>query len=129
MAIKSTSPVTKTAMKKLIYKYYDLVDNKLFKELGKIFSEKIVYYRCGKAIVGLNDLNVFYSKERKLEGKHFILDTIQENNRIVIKGIFRGINGKGENKPIKFVDIFEIDQTLLVIKRETFLAANYERTI
>jgi len=91
-----------------VKKYYHYVDNRLFEKFTDIFTEDIVYNRCGVKFIGFYNLIHFYNKARALKGKHSIIASFQRDQNVVIEGVFDGLNGKQNEIEIQFVDLFKL---------------------
>lgn len=114
----------------LAKKYYSAVDAGDFSVMKEIFSENIVYHRCEKLIVGINNLLNFYTNSRKIKGHHEIKEIYSDQGIVIVLGQFMGIDSKSTNLSINFVDFFSFDTSEKKIStRKTFIAAGYEQTV
>jgi len=108
--------------KQKVLQYYSLVDSNSFEELFKLFSQKIIYLRGEETISGIADFKKFYLNKRGLTGKHLVHEAIANENQIIIKGTFAGINSNNNKITMAFADFFYFDEKGLIDKRQTYLA-------
>ena len=114
----------------LAKKYYSAVDAGDFTVMKEIFSENIIYHRCEKLIVGINNLLSFYTNSRKIKGHHEINEIYSDQGVVIVLGQFLGVDSKSTNLSINFVDFFSFDTSEKKIRiRKTFIAAGYEQTV
>jgi len=107
-----------------VKKYYRYVDSRLFEKFTDIFTEDIVYDRCGVKFIGFYNLIHFYNKARALKGKHSIIASFQQNQNVVIEGVFDGLNGKQNEIEIQFVDLFKLRADNRAYYRASFFIAD-----
>ena len=108
--------------------YYKFVDARDFDSLCELFSDDIVYKRCEEIISGIKNLKLFYTQERKIEGKHSLSNVWSRDNEVMVRGVFIGNNGDGQAIELCFADFFELNQDNKICKRETYLANGFENT-
>lgn len=127
---QNLSMMTSLEKTELAKKYYSAVDSGDFTLMKEIFSEKIIYHRCEKLIVGINNLLNFYTNSRKIKGHHDIKEIYSDQGIVIVLGQFVGIDSKSTNIKINFVDFFSFDTDEKKINvRKTFIAAGYEQTV
>ncbi len=112
-----------TEIREEILEYYQLIDLGAFEKLFELFSTAIVYMRCEQKISGIEQLKSFYLEERKLEGKHEIIDIDILEDKTIVKGSFSGVNSNEEKVDFKFVDFFYFDDENKIRQRETYLGS------
>lgn len=111
------------AMINSVRKYYEYVDERSFEKFTDVFTEDIIYNRCGVIFSGFYNLIHFYNKDRGLKGRHIIKKAIQQHENVVIHGIFKGKNGKGKTIEIDFTDLFKLRENNLAYQRESYFHA------
>ena len=123
------APKAREGLKKLIVKYYELVDMGQFNSFRNIFSDDVTYDRAGKLIEGIDELILFYSRERGITGLHNIDKIIESEEFTLAKGSFEGFNRKGELVKIEFIDLFKSSDNIRINYRHTYLSTGFEVTI
>ena len=113
-------------MKDIVSQYYKLVDENKIEELLDLFSDDIVYNRCGKELIGKEELRTFYFTTRTLSGVHHIEKIISdEEESVIVVGKFIGKSKEIEKLEIEFADIFYIENNK-INQRKTYLQTGYE---
>ena len=105
-----------------VMSYYGFVEAKKETELKALFSEDTVYKRCEDVYLGKAEVMDFLLNKRKLVGSHTILKLHQDEQTVIVRGIYDGTNGAGETIRVFFSDFFTFNEDDLIVTRETYLA-------
>jgi hypothetical protein len=108
--------------------YYQLVDESKLLEMYELFTPDLYYKRCEQEIRGIIEFKNFYEQQRKIDGKHNILNVLSNKNLVVVQGEFQGWEISKNSINLDFVDIFEFNSELKIYKRYTYLAVGFKMT-
>lgn len=110
-----------------VMSYYGFVEAKQKTELAALFSEDTVYKRCEDVYLGKKEVMDFLLNKRKLVGAHTILKLQQDDQTVIVRGIYDGENSAGEKIHMFFSDFFTFNENGLIYTRETYLAQGAEK--
>ncbi|MFI9722806.1 nuclear transport factor 2 family protein [Streptomyces sp. NPDC052396] len=108
-----------------VREYYRLVDSHDIPGLVSLFADDASYHRPGyRPMRGRAALNAFYSGERVIvRGRHTIVTTVAEANRVAVNGRFEGVLKDGSEVSLEFADFFLLDEDQRFARRETYFFA------
>lgn len=112
-------------MRRILRRYYVLVDGGRFDDVFGLFSDDVVYRRCEREIRGIRELRSFYLHERSLTGRHVVESILTDGCRSVARGKFEAADGKS----FGFSDHFTFDDSGRICERQTYLAIGFEKTV
>lgn len=116
------------ALKDYVLAYYRLLDNNQIEELLALYSENIIYNRCGIMIEGMAELRHFFMNERAMQGIHTAHEVHEIEQEVIVRGSFTGTNGKGEPHELQFAEFYYFDEAKKICRRESYLATGFEQT-
>ncbi|QEV04997.1 nuclear transport factor 2 family protein [Streptomyces prasinus] len=92
--------------KKLVLRYYELIDAGSYDELFEMFDEDVVYERAGtRSITGKEEFQAFYMKDRRIaEGRHSVTTVVSDGDWVVARGTFEGVLKSGEEVSVTWAD-------------------------
>lgn len=119
-------PLGDKEMRRILRKYYILVDEGRFDDVFGLFSGDVVYRRCEKEIRGIGELRSFYLHERSLAGRHVVENVLTDGYCwSAVRGRFEGTDGKS----FGFSDHFAFDDSGRIRERQTYLAIGFDTTV
>ncbi|MEU3994120.1 nuclear transport factor 2 family protein [Streptomyces platensis] len=92
--------------KKMVLRYYELIDSGSYDALFEMFDEDVVYERAGtRSITGKKEFQAFYMKDRRIaEGRHSVTTVVADGDWVVARGTFEGILKSGEEVSVPWAD-------------------------
>jgi len=111
-----------------IKNYYKYVDENKINSLLSLFSEDIIYVRCGHLIKGKDKLKAFYTEDRRILGNHKLNEIINNGDKIITRGVFKGTNKEGSAVELQFADFFYLNERGEIKKRYTYLLTGFSLT-
>lgn len=100
---------------------FSAIDSRRWNDLPLFFHRDVVYERPGyPPIEGLDDLLNFYARVRIIaEGRHMLDAALQDADRAICWGHFKGRSRDGDELAERFADAYELTDGL-IRKRTTF---------
>ncbi|MFI1830451.1 nuclear transport factor 2 family protein [Streptomyces sp. NPDC020412] len=110
--------------KKMVLRYYELVDSGSYGELFEMFDEDVVYERAGTgSIKGQQELRSFYLKDRIIaDGRHVVATVVADDDWVVARGTFEGILKSGEEVSVPWADFHQFRKGK-IWRRHTYFGA------
>lgn len=107
-----------------IRRYYEEVD-KSPENVISMFAEYANYDRPGyKTMLGKESIAEFYRSKRLIQGgTHHIRRLVSSGSLIVAEGVFEGTLHSNQEVKVGFVDLFEMDDALIINRRTYFHTA------
>ena len=102
----------------IVKAYYSHIDAGKIDEVIKIFTQNILYQRGNRLIEGIDELRIFYKKERTLQGIHTLRKITLDKDKIKVEGIFEG-TAKNKKVKFEFSDTFIFGKNNKVKERRT----------
>jgi steroid Delta-isomerase len=105
-------------------RYYELIDAGDLDEMYTLFADDIVYRRPGyDPLEGIEAFRDFYEGERVIEhGSHTLRSVVAEGDLVAVEGDFEGVLRDGRGVAVRFADILEFNDGLIV-RRDTYFDA------
>ncbi|AND15272.1 nuclear transport factor 2 family protein [Rathayibacter tritici] len=108
----------------LVQTYYRTVDDDPG-AVPSLFSLEAVYERPGyEPLVGRSSIARFYDGRRVIQaGGHWIEEVIHQDDRVAVRGHFKGRSHSGEPLDARFSDFFEFEDGLISRRTTYFFVA------
>ena len=110
----------------VVTEYYARIDANDYDWVTALFAEDACYVRADATYTGRAKIDRFFRDERKIRGSHDIKDIHAVGNEVVCKGEFNGVGARGDERSVRFVDLWYFQADGQVRLRETYLALGHE---
>ena len=117
--------MTHALLGSVIEKYYQQIDANDLDSVLMLFAADACYERADVVFADKAAIELFFREQRLIRGVHKIEQILSLGRRVLAMGRFEGVGEKGDQRSVGFVDIWDFDDTDLVKKRRTFLAAGH----
>lgn len=109
-----------------IKQYYGRIDANDIDSVMALFADDACYLRADSTYTGKSGIERFFRLERKIRGRHRVDGIHALDNQVVCRGEFIGVGAKGDERRVRFVDLWFFQDDGLVRLRETYLALGHE---
>ena len=109
-----------------IQEYYRRVDANDIDWVVDLFADDAVYARANSRFEGKETIAGFFRSDRKIRGTHGIESTCAIDDLVFAKGEFVGVGDAGDDRRVRFFDVWQFEPGGKVTLRETYLALGHE---
>ena len=109
-----------------IKEYYQRIDANDTDWVVDLFADDAVYARANSRFEGKHSIENFFRNGRKIRGTHGIENACAVDNRVFAKGEFVGVGDAGDDRRVRFLDVWYFEPGGKVTLRETYLALGHE---
>jgi len=109
-----------------IREYYARIDANDTEWVLALFAPEAVYERAGREYKGDQELRHFFSVQRQIRGVHEVAQLWHPAVDVVVAvGRFKGFGAAGDDRNVRFADIWWFNESGRIQRRETFLGLGH----